>query len=81
MTGTLHIDDEGRLTNFSAQRYMLRDGGSTLETWWTPITRYGEFEGLRLPVAGKAVWKLAGGDIEYIDLVITKLKYNIERVY
>ena len=55
MTGTLHIDDEGRLTNFSAQRYMLRDG--------------------------KAVWKLAGGDIEYIDLVITKLKYNIERVY
>jgi hypothetical protein len=81
VTGTLTIDDEGKLTSFSAQRYMVKDGGSTLETWLTPVTRYGEFEGLRLPVGAKAVWKLAGGDVEYIDLVITRLEYDVERVY
>ena len=41
-------------------------------TWSTPITGYGEFEGLRLPVRGKAVWKLPDGDLEYIDVTVTE---------
>jgi hypothetical protein len=29
--------------------------------WTTPITGYGEFDGLTLPISGKAVLKLAEG--------------------
>lgn len=48
-SGTLFFDGEGRLTDFVAKRYRIIDGRSELEAWSTPITGYGEFEGLRLP--------------------------------
>ena len=70
--GTLFFGADGRLTEFVAQRH----AGSSLETWSVPITAYGEFEGLKLPVSGKAVWKLADGDQEYIDVTITELHHE-----
>jgi hypothetical protein len=72
-TGTLFFDAEGRLTEFVARRY----AGGDLETWSAPVTAYGEFEGLKLPVRGKAVWKLAEGDQEYIDVTITELHHEV----
>src|SRR5215831_15468824 len=38
------------------------------ETWSTPVTGYGEFEGLRLPTRGKAIYKLPDADLEYINV-------------
>ena len=72
---SLFFDKQGRLTNFVAKRYRTADS-SDPETWSTPVTGYGEFEGLRLPNRGKAVYKLPGGDLEYIDVTITGLHYN-----
>jgi hypothetical protein len=74
-TGTLFIDQQGRLTDFVAQRYRTPDASSP-DTWSTPITGYGEFEGLRLPVRGSAIWKLPGGGYEYIEVTITDLHYD-----
>ncbi|MGO9958780.1 MAG: DUF6544 family protein [Solirubrobacteraceae bacterium] len=74
--GTLFFDGDGRLTDFVAKRYRIIDGRSELETWSTPVTGYGEFEGLRLPIRGKAAWKLAVGDLEYIEVAITELEYD-----
>ncbi len=71
-TGTLFLDADGRLIEFVAQRY----ASSNLETWSVPITAYGEFEELKLPVCCKAVWKLADGDQEYIDVTITELHHE-----
>ena len=64
-TGTLVFDKQGRLTGFVAKRYRTADASSP-ETWSTPVTGYGEFEGLRLPARGKAIYRLPGGDLEYI---------------
>ncbi len=75
-TGTLVFDSEGRLTEFVARRYRTAGASSSLETWSTPITGYGEYEGLRLPARGKAVFKLPGGDLEYIDVALTDLHYG-----
>jgi Family of unknown function (DUF6920) len=55
-----------------ARRY----DGTNLETWSVSIAAYGQLEGLNLPVRGKAVWKLAEGDQEYIDVTITELHYQ-----
>jgi hypothetical protein len=71
-TGTFFFDAEGRVTEFMARRY----AGGKLETWSVPITAYGQFEELNLPVRGKAVWKLAEGDQEYIDVTITELHHE-----
>jgi hypothetical protein len=74
-TGTLVFDQQGRLTDFVAERYRTADANSP-ETWSTPISGYGEYEGLRLPVRGPAIWKLPEGDFEYIEVTITDLHYD-----
>jgi len=74
VAGTMRFDAVGRLTTFEALRYQLVDGKNELTAWSTPVTSYGQFEGLRLPVRGTAVWKLADGDLTYIDVTVTELR-------
>ncbi len=76
VSATMFFDDEGRVTNLVAERYRSAGSAFELATWETPIAEYGEFEGLKLPVRGQAVWKLPEGDFPYIDVKITGVKYN-----
>jgi len=75
VTATMFFDAQGRLTDFVAERYRTSDS-SDPDTWSTPFTGYGEFEGLRLPASGKVTWKLPDGDLEYIDVTLTDLHYD-----
>lgn len=75
-SATMYFDEEGRFKDFVAQRYRTVEGGYELETWSTPAYEYGELAGLRLPVRGGAVWKLAEGDLKYADITITDLEYD-----
>ncbi len=77
VSATLCFDDEGRFTDFVAERYRMAGDRYELTPWSTPMSEYGEFEGLKLPVKGRAVWKLPEGDLEYIDVAITELDYNV----
>ncbi len=74
-TATMFFDQQGRLTDFVAKRYRTADS-SDPDTWSTPVTGYGEFEGLQLPASGKAIYKLPGGDLEYINVTVTDLHYD-----
>jgi hypothetical protein len=65
----------GTIHRLGARRYWTA-GASRPETWSTPVAGYGEFEGLRLPARGTAIYKLPGGDLEYIDVTITDLHYD-----
>jgi hypothetical protein len=69
-----YVDREGRLTDMTAERY--NDARDRLEQWSTPITGYGEFEGVSLPVSGTGVWKYETGDFPYIRLRVTEIEYN-----
>jgi hypothetical protein len=73
-TGTLVVDGEGRLVNFRARRFNTTT--RTLETWETPMSRHDERAGVRVPVEGSAVWKLADGDFAYIELSIDAVSYD-----
>jgi hypothetical protein len=76
-TGTIFVDDDGKLTKFEADRYYAGDGGTpSLQRWSTPVDEYGEFNGLRIPVRVRAVWNLPTGDLEYIRITITQLQYD-----
>jgi hypothetical protein len=77
VTGTFFFDEQGRPVNFKALRY--NTDTRRLETWETPITEYGVFDGLNLPAKGKGVWKLDGGDFAYIELEITGVAYDEAR--
>ena len=79
VTGRWFVDEEGRITNFTAKRYREFDGHYSLDDWATPITSYGVLAGLNLPVAGQAVWHLPEGDLVYADLAITEVEYNTLR--
>ena len=76
VSGKMHFDEAGKLTNFTAERYREMEGDFSLDPWSTPITGYGILEGLNLPVGGQAAWNLPVGDFVYIDLQITELQYN-----
>ena len=76
-SATMFFDDDGRLVDLVAERYRIVDGEHVLDRWSTPVDEYGELAGLRLPVRGRAVWKLADGDLEYIDVTVTELEYNV----
>jgi len=69
------------MINFVAQRYFTVNGKYSLETWSTPISEYGEINGIRLQVKGEGVWKLSSGDFPYIRLEITDIQYNNPTLY
>lgn len=68
----MFFDADGRLTEFVGQRY----AGGQLETWSVPVAAYGALAGLQLPTRCRAVWKLARGDQEYIEVLITELDHD-----
>ena len=76
VSARMFFDDAGRLTDFVAQRYRENKGSFTLDTWSTPMTKYGVLGGLNLPVRGQAVWRLPGGDLPYADLELSEIEYN-----
>jgi hypothetical protein len=82
ISAVLTFDDEGRLTNFTGERYRDNgDGTSDLVLWSTPVHEYGEFEGVRVPVRGSGVWHLESGDLTYIELEILDVEYNRPELY
>jgi hypothetical protein len=76
VTGRIYFDDLGRLLSFTAQRYGEFNGSYVMKPWSTPMTEYGTFAGLNLPVAGLGVWQLPTGDFAYVDVHVTALEYN-----
>jgi hypothetical protein len=71
---TFYFSEEGDLVDMRAERYF--QAGDRQELWATPVTEYGEFDGIRIPVAGEGVWKLSEGDLTYIRVRLTAIEYN-----
>lgn len=76
VSATVTFDDLGRPTGMVAHRYRSVADRFELTSWSTPFHEYGEFGGIRVPVAGEGVWQLARGDFPYIRLRVTALAYD-----
>lgn len=77
VSGIFYFNEQGQVINFEADRYM----DETMERWSTPMTKYEEFHGLKLPVEGEGIWKLQSGDFSYITVKITAIEYNTLEMY
>jgi hypothetical protein len=73
-SGIFFFDAAGRPVNFRAPRYNTATG--KVETWETPLTAYGQLAGANVPTGGTGVWKLADGDLAYIELEVTDIAYD-----
>ena len=80
-TAKMSFDELGRPTDFMAHRYRhLGKGRFTLDEWATPITDHGELGGFRLPVAGRAEWRLTSETLVYAQLRLMSVEYDSSNV-
>jgi hypothetical protein len=77
----LKFDNEGKLVDFIAERYMSSGDKFIKELWSTPVERYKDYNGIMLPQGGKAIWKLKSGDFCYIEIEMTEIEYNVPKEY
>jgi hypothetical protein len=79
---TFFFDEEGRVVNMMAPRYKdAGDGEIEWLPWWTPIHEYGEFDGVRLGIAGEAYWEEDWGNFTYVRIRLTDVEYNVPELY
>lgn len=69
------FDNEGRLVDFEADRYRIDGDNVELTPWRTPLTGHRRFNGIEVPSDGHALWALDDGDLEYIRLQLTDLRF------
>jgi hypothetical protein len=77
----IFVNEQGDITNFTADRIMAVGDSSRTERWSTPMTGYGESGGFRIPTQGEAVWQLESGDFSYIRLEVISIEYNKNSLY
>jgi hypothetical protein len=70
------FDDDGRLVDFRADRYRFIESAFELRPWATPLTAHARFSGVEVPSSGYALWELDDGDLEYIRIDITDIRYT-----
>jgi hypothetical protein len=73
------IDEEGRPVRIDAERY--NDGHGEILPWTATSTKFGEYDGIRIPVEGTGVWHFGEGDFTYIDWRITDVGFNAPERY
>lgn len=78
-SATFVFDEQGKLVTMTAQRN--NDAKGQALPWSTPISDYGQFAGVRVPVAGEAIWRYETGDFSYIRLRVTDLEYDQTAMY
>lgn len=67
------FNDIGEITQLETKRYM---GEDNLETWVGKLEEYKEINGILIPTAIEAVWKLEKGDYSYAKFKVKKIDYD-----
>ena len=80
VSATLTFDAAGDLVGFVSDDRTQEDAtGSRNVRWSTPISGYGEVDGIRIGVLGDANWVDASGEWTYGKFHIRSIAYNVER--
>ncbi|ADL12914.1 DUF6544 family protein [Acetohalobium arabaticum] len=80
-SGVFEFDSQGRVINFTAERYMEKNGEYDLETWVVSMDEYKECNGVCIPVQGAVTWQLETGDFNWFQFEITEIEYNKPVIY
>lgn len=80
VSANLYFNDKGELVQFvSDDRSALQDDGSLRKArWTTPIRDYKEYNGIKVPTYGEAIWNYPEGDFTYGKFFLKSLEYNLK---
>ncbi len=80
ITATLYFNEKGELINFiSDDRYYTENGEKYKNyKWSTPISKYKDFNGRKIPAYGEAIWHTPEGEFAYARFDLTEIEYNLE---
>ena len=73
------FNEQGAPVEFICQRYM--SSNDSIETYKAIVGSYKEFDGIKIPASGKAVWELDKGDFTYYEFAIEDVDYNKTALY
>jgi hypothetical protein len=78
VSALLTFHEDGRLLDFRSEDRYDSSGGKNfiLRPWSTPISEYGEFNGLILPKTAEAIYERPEGKFTYITLTLDKIIHN-----
>lgn len=78
ISAMLYFGESGKLTGFvSDDRYMSADGKAYARYQWsTPVKRYRDFDGRKVPVSCEASWKMTDRDFTYVRFTLDEIEYN-----
>ena len=79
ITAVLSFDTAGPLTSFwSDDRLRTTDGKTYAHArWTTPVLRYREFGGRRVPAEAEARWTQDGKEYAYATFEVDSLEFNL----
>lgn len=72
---TFVFDRDGRPVELRADRF--NDARQEILPWVNRNEEFGDLAGLRVPVAGRALWRYETGEFPYIRWRITKLEHDV----
>jgi hypothetical protein len=76
-SAVLRFNDIGELVDFITEDRYSSVGKTFQRTKWsTPLRRYHEVNGLRIPAEGDAIWHLPEGEFPYIQVAIGEVRYD-----
>ncbi len=79
-SGTFYFNEEDEFTKFVTLRFKGNTEDAKRYPWVLTVDDYAEFDGIKVPSKMKATWKLDEGDWTWLDLEITTIKYNIDKI-
>jgi len=68
----------GEIVELETKRYMDK---KNLETWIVKLSNYKEFSDITVPTSFEVLWRLRKGDLCYARFNVTKLDYNIPKMF
>jgi hypothetical protein len=79
VSAILYFNESGELINFmSDDRSALQDDGTVKKfRWTTPVSKYKEFDGRKIPTVGKTIWHYPEGEFTYGVFTLRSIKYNV----
>jgi hypothetical protein len=76
-SAVLYFNETGEMVDFITEdRFQAVGKGFERFKWSTPLRRYREANGLRIPSEGDAIWHMPDGEFPYIRATIGEVRYD-----
>jgi hypothetical protein len=79
--GDFHIDEQGRCTHFTTERYRLEHKQQVLRPWTGRYHDYREMAGFRIPMKAEVAYTLETGEFSYFRGEVIEIGYDHSEPY